>query len=138
MKNLLLNQENEISLLRGSCGLHPVEITNPEKKPLTGYDWATLRYIAADFLLKNGAQLGLNDILGEDDAKLLGLIDSESAIQDNSLYVGNFEGYRAGRDDFDQTIIHCFAFDTSGRIMALIETGKTDDAEGVLKWYLID
>ena len=69
MKNLQLNQENEISLLRGSCGLHPVEITNPEKKPLTGYDWATLRYMAADFLLKNGAQLGLNDILGEDDGK---------------------------------------------------------------------
>lgn len=138
MKNLQLNKNNEITLLKGSCDMHPIEILNPEKKPLTGYEWATLRYIAADYLLKNAEQLGLNDILGEDDAKLLGLIDSESAIQDNALYVGNFDGYQFGWDDFDQAIIHCFAFDTSGRIMALIETGKTDDAEGVLKWYLID
>lgn len=138
MKHLQINRNNEIELLKGACGLYPVEITNPEKKPLTGYDWATLRYIAADFLIKNSEQLGLNEILGEDDAKLLGLIDAESAIQDDSLYVGNFEGYQVGWDYFDQTFIHCFAFDTSGRIMALIETGKTEEKEGVLKWYLID
>lgn len=138
MKTLQLNKKNEIRLLKGSCDMHPIEILNPEKKPLTGYDWATLRYIAADYLLKNGEQLGLNEILGEDDARLLGLIDEESTIQDNCLYVGNFEGYQVGWAEFDQTIIHAFAFDTSGRIMALIETGVTSEREGVLKWYLID
>ncbi len=76
--------------------------------------------------------------MGEDDARLLGLIDNESAIQDDCLYVGDFEGYQVGWDEFDQTILHAFAFDTSGRVMALIETGATSEQEGVLKWYLID
>lgn len=137
MKTLQLNKNNEITLLKGSSGLHPVEILNPQKKTLTGYDWATLRYIAADYLMRNGEQLGLYEI-GEDDKKLLGLIDDESAIQDDCLYVGNFEGYQVGWAEFDQTLLHAFAFDTSGRIMALIATGVTSEREGVLKWYLID
>lgn len=48
MKTLQLNNKNEITLLKGSCDMHPVEILNPEKnhyRVTTGLHFAILQRI---------------------------------------------------------------------------------------------
>ena len=63
-------------------GYTPIQVESYEKKEnLTSNDIMTLYYFAMEFLSENF------DYLTRDD------IENESSIQNDSLYLGNFEGY---------------------------------------------
>ena len=124
-----LNENIKIdSLIKGS--FNPILLKEVKKKELKGYDWAALRYLAADYLIENRKTFGFYP----ENESLFSEIDDTNSIQDNALYVANFEGYYF---DEDKTL-HCFAFSEEGRLIALIETGETENEEGELNWYLLD
>lgn len=124
-----LNENIKIdSLIKGS--FHPILLKEVKKKELKGHDWAALRYLAAEYLIENKEVFGFENKIEE----LFSVLDNFAAIQDNSLYVGNFDGYYFDEDK----ILHCFALSEEGRLIALIETGANEDEEGKLNWYLLN
>lgn len=128
-----LNENKQIKELASRGGFNPILIKDAVKKDLrkNNHHWAALRYLAADYIKENSETFGLYD-----DYATLDAIDDMNAIQDNALYVGNFEGLEFGEDG--QYILHCFAFSDTDCLIASIEER---DAEGnfvSLDWYLMD
>lgn len=125
-----LEENKQIEELSNGGSFHPILIKDEPIKELKGYDWAALRYAAADYLKTNEDALGLYDTL-------LDTFDQSAAIEDNKLYIGDFEGYAFGNED-QQYILKAFAFSVAGRLLALIEEQNEEGEEVSLEWYLMD
>ena len=110
--------------------MFPMWIEDAEKQELKGYDWATLRYLTLNYLQVNKESLGL---FADD---WFEKADENAAIQDNSLYLNGFEGYRFGTNY--EYVLHCTAFNQEHRFMGLIEKEDEQGNELWLKWYLLD
>ena len=110
--------------------MFPLWIEDAEKQELKGYDWATLRYLTLNYLQVNKESLGLFSDDWFEKA------DEDAAIQDNSLYLNGFEGYRFGSNY--EYVLHCTAFNQEHRFMGLIEKEDENGNELWLKWYLLD
>lgn len=126
-----LNEQKQIEELTNGRGFHPILIKDEPIKELRGYDWAALRYLAADYVLKNAEAFGIPQ-----EACSFYNVDEEAAIEDEKLYIGGFEGYSFG--DEGQYLLHCFAFSADGRLLALIEERDKEGNEKELNWYLLD
>lgn len=124
-----LNENKQIKELSTRGGFHPILIKDEPIKELKGYDWAALRYAGADYVRTNADAFGMLDAC-------LCQIDEDSAIQDEKLYIGGFEGYSFGDDG--QYILHCFAFSADGRLLAFITEQDDQGNEKEANWYLMD
>ena len=127
---MILSKRFPIKHLTNSYGMFPLWIEDAEKQELKGYDWATLRYLTLNYLQVNKESL----CLFADD--WFEKADEDAAIQDNSLYLGGFEGYRFGSNY--EYVLHCTAFNQEHRFMGLIEKEDENGNELWLKWYLLD
>ena len=97
-------KENGMELSGYSFWGHtPIQVESYKKKEnLTMNDIMSLRYFAMEFLSENF------DYLTRDD------IESESSMQNDSLYLGNFEGYYLEGYDLD---IRTLEMTTENRII---------------------
>ena len=127
---MILSKRFPIKHLTNSYGMFPLWIEDAEKQELKGYDWATLRYLTLNYLQVNKESLGL---FADD---WFEKADENAAIQDNSLYLNGFEGYRFGTNY--EYVLHCTAFNQEHRFMGLIEKEDEQGNELWLKWYLLD
>ena len=127
---MILSKRFPIKDLTNTYGMFPLWIEDAEKQELKDYDWATLRYLTLNYLQANKESLGLFDNDWFEQA------DENAAIQDNSLRLIGFEGYRFGPNY--EYVLRSTAFNQEHRFMGLIE--KEDEAgnELWLKWYLLD
>ena len=99
------------------------------KKELQGNDFYTLRYIAMRFIRENqGSIYEFMDI--ENSKELFNTVDEQSFICDNSLYIGNFEGYQID----DDLYLHDLELDANNRIILNV----LDKAQDKFYSYLID
>ena len=70
-----LNENVKIdSLIKGS--FHPILLKEVKKKELKGYDWAALRYLAAEYLIENKEVFGFENKIEE----LFSVLDNFAAI----------------------------------------------------------
>ena len=127
---MILSKQFPIKHLTNSYAMHPLWIEDAEKQELKGYDWATLRYLTLNYLQVNKECLGLFAIDWFEKA------DEYAAIQDNALYLGNFEGYRFGPNY--EYVLNGTAGTKEHRFMGLIEKEDEKGNELWLKWYLLD
>ena len=127
---MILSKQFPVKDLKNSYGMFPLWIEDAEKQELKGYDWATLRYLTLNYLQVNKEYLGLFDVNWFEKE------DEAAAIQDNALYLGNFEGYRFGPNY--ECVLHCTAFNQEHRFMGLIEKEDEQGNELWIKWYLLD
>ena len=127
---MILSKRFPIKHLTNSYSMFPLWIEDAEKQELKGYDWATLRYLTLNYLQVNKESLGL---FADD---WFEKADENAAIQDNSLYLNGFEGYRFGTNY--EYVLHCTAFNQEHRFMGLIEKEDEQGNELWLKWYLLD
>ena len=127
---MILSKRFPIKGLTNSYGMFPLWIEDAEKQELKGYDWATLRYLTLNYLQVNKESLGL---FADD---WFEKADEDAAIQDNSLSLNGFEGYRFGSNY--EYVLHCTAFNQEHRFMGLIEKEDEQGNELWLKWYLLD
>ena len=97
-------KEKGLKLSRYSFWGHsPIQIESYEKKEnLTMNDIMSLRYFAMEFLSENIGNLTRDDI------------EDEASMQNNSLYLGNFEGYYL--EDYD-LYIHAIEMTTENKII---------------------
>lgn len=127
---MILSKRFPIKHLTNSYGMFPLWIEDAEKQELKGYDWATLRYLTLNYLQVNKESLGL---FADD---WFEKADEDAAIQDNSLYLSSFEGYRFGANQ--EYVLHKTALNQEHRFMGLIEKEDEKGNELWLKWYLLD
>ena len=130
MKTLELDNTKELknfATLNGSfnCPL----VISFKKKELQGNDYYTLRYIAMRFIEENqGSIYEFMDI--ENSKELFNIIDEQSATCDNSLYLGDFDGYQID----DNLYLHDLELDANNRIILNV----LDKAQDKFYNYLID
>lgn len=127
---MILSKRFPIKHLTNSYGMFPLWIEDAEKQELKGYDWATLRYLTLNYLQVNKEPLGL---FADD---WFEKADEDAAIQDNSLCLNSFNGYRFGPNY--EYVLHCTAFNQEHRFMGIIEKEDEQGNELWLKWYLLD
>ena len=96
------------------------EVESFEKKKLTSTDIMALRYAAIEIILNNKPNFELGDYSNLDDS---------NAIQDNSLYIGDFDGYY---DYMNNMKFSCLEMSDDNRVIAVFETDDDD-----LKYFLV-
>ena len=130
MTTLKLDNTKELknfTTLNGSynCPL----VVSYEKKELQGNDFYTLRYMAMKFIEENQGNIyEFMDI--ENSKELFNIIDEQSATCDNSLYLGDFEGYQIS----DDLYLHDLELDLNNRIILNV----LDKAQDKFYSYLIN
>ena len=98
-----------------------------EKKELTDKDCYYLRYCLMRFIKNNQDNIYEHSC---DSNTLYYNIDKESSICDNSLYIGNFEGYQID----DNIYLHDLELDISDRVILNVLDKELDQFTS----YLID
>ena len=100
-----------------------------EKKELQGNDFYTLRYIAMGFIKENqGSIYEFMDI--ENSKELFNNVDEQSSFCNNSLCLGDFEGYQIK----DNLYLHDLELDANNRIILNV----LNKAQDKFCSYLID
>lgn len=104
-------------------------VVSYEKKDLQGNDFYTLRYMTMRFIRENQSNIyEFMDI--ENSKELFNNVDEQSSICDNSLYLGDFEGYQIDNDLY----LHDLELDVNNRIILTV----LDNAQDKFYSYLID
>ena len=104
-------------------------VVSYEKKELQGNDYYILRYMAMRFIRENQSNIyEFMDI--ENSKELFDNVDEQSSICNNSLYLGDFEGYQIT----DDLYLHNLELDVNNRIILNV----LDKAQDKFYSYLID
>jgi hypothetical protein len=105
------------------------EVGNFTKKELTDKDCYYLRYCLMRFIENN--QSNIHEFVDTENHKeLYFIVDSEASICDNSLYIGNFEGYQIS----DNLLIKDLELSIESRVILNILDSEKDSYTS----YLID
>lgn len=105
------------------------EVDNYTKKELTDKDCYYLRYCLMRFISNNQGKIyEFMDI--ENQKELYFIVDEEASICSDSLYIGDFEGYKIK----DNTVLECLELTTDNRVILNIYNTTNEQ----YKYYLID